>query len=61
MLRPHPLPKDSAQFMESLTPTERRLQELARVQLASSYFMEKTHAYKKWSASQNKDSKKSSK
>jgi hypothetical protein len=57
MLPPHPLPKDSAQFIESLTPTERRLQELARVQLGSSYFMEKTHAYKKWSANQKKSSK----
>ena len=50
----HPLPADAAEFLASLTHVERKLQELAREGLGSSYFMEKTNGYKAWKAKQAK-------
>jgi hypothetical protein len=44
----HPLPKDGNEFLSSLAPQEREVQQLAADTLKSSYFMEKTHAYRKW-------------
>ena len=44
----HPLPADAQEFLASLSPVERKLQELARENLGSSYFMEKTNGYKAW-------------
>ncbi len=49
-LPPHTLPVDCNAFLNSLSPIERQLQELAAEKLGSSYFMEKTSAYKKWKA-----------
>ncbi len=53
-LPPHKVPDDAKMFLASLTPIERSLQALAQEKLGSCYFMEKTHAYKKWKASQKK-------
>jgi hypothetical protein len=49
-LPPHKKPTNAQDFMASLSPVERKLQELAAEKLGSSYFMEKTSAYKKWLA-----------
>jgi len=49
-LPPHKKPVDAEKFLASLKPIERKLQELAAEKLGSSYFMEKTTAYKKWLA-----------
>ena len=50
ILPPHKKPANSDEFLASLKPVERKLQELAAEKLGSSYFMEKTSAYKKWLA-----------
>jgi hypothetical protein len=50
ILPPHKKPANSEQFLASLSPVERKLQELAAEKLGSSYFMEKTSSYKKWIA-----------
>jgi hypothetical protein len=44
----HPLPKDCNEFLATLNQQEREVQQLAADMLKSSYFMEKTHAYRKW-------------
>lgn len=49
----HPLPVDASDFLASLSPVEKKLQELARENLGSSYFMEKTNGYKAWKAKKN--------
>jgi hypothetical protein len=49
----HPLPKDAQQFLENCEPKERELHQLAADMLKSSYFMEKTHSYRKWKSAQN--------
>lgn len=49
----HPLPKDAEQFLSSIDPKERELHQLAADMLKSSYFMEKTHSYRKWKTAQN--------
>lgn len=56
ILPPHEPPADAAKFLESLTDSERKLHELAMTYegLGSSYFMEKSHSYKKWKSSQGK-------
>ena len=48
ILPPHKKPANAEEFLSSLKPVERKLQELAAEKLGSSYFMEKTSAYKKW-------------
>ena len=48
ILPPHKKPANAEEFLASLKPIERKLQELAAEKLGSSYFMEKTSAYKKW-------------
>lgn len=48
ILPPHKKPANAEEFLASLKPVERKLQELAAEKLGSSYFMEKTSAYKKW-------------
>jgi len=50
ILPPHKKPANAEMFLDSLSPVERKLQELAAEKLGSSYFMEKTSAYKKWIA-----------
>ena len=54
----HKRPANAQVFLASLSPIERQLQDLAQEKLGSSYFMEKTSAYKKFLASLNSNNKK---
>lgn len=47
--KPAPLPADFDEFYASLTPEEKELHELATNFLGSSYFIQWTHMYTKWS------------
>jgi hypothetical protein len=49
----HPLPKDAKEFLASIESSEYELHQLAANMLKSSYFMEKTHSYRKWKTLQN--------
>jgi hypothetical protein len=49
----HQLPKDANEFLASIESNERELHQLAADMLKSSYFMEKTHSYRKWKTAQN--------
>lgn len=51
---PHAVDAKGQEFLASITPRERELQELARDMLKSSHFTEKTRLYEKWSAEQAK-------
>jgi hypothetical protein len=53
LLAPHPLPPDSDKFLAWCSPAERAVHLLAIQQLASSYFMEKSHGYKAWKNSKD--------
>jgi len=47
--KPSPKPVDFDEFYTSLTPAEKELHELATEKLGSSYFIQWTHMYTKWS------------
>jgi ActR/RegA family two-component response regulator len=47
--KPAPLPADFDEFFASLSEKERELHELAQERLGSSYFVQWTHMYMKWS------------
>jgi hypothetical protein len=47
--KPAPLPEDYDEFYATLTPAERELDALAKEMLASSYFIQWSHMYLKWS------------
>jgi hypothetical protein len=47
---PHAVSEKGKAFLGSLPPKERELHSLATKMLGSSYFVEKTHAFVKWSA-----------
>ncbi len=47
--KPAPLPADFDEFYASLTLAEKELHELATEKLGSSYFIQWTHMYTKWS------------
>ncbi len=49
----HILPSDAHAFLADCDAKERELHQLAADMLKSSYFMEKTHSYRKWKAAQN--------
>jgi hypothetical protein len=51
----HPLPSDADKFLAHCEPKERELHQLAADMLKSSYFMEKTHSYRKWKMAQLKN------
>jgi hypothetical protein len=44
-----PLPVDYDEFYNSLSSAEKELDELAKEKLGSSYFIQWTHMYLKWS------------
>jgi len=46
----HPISPEGKQFLTSLTQEQRNLQILAQKMLGSSYFIEKTHGFKVWLA-----------
>jgi len=48
---PAPLPPDYEEFMAAITPQERELFQIAREKLGSSFFVQWSHLYRKWSAS----------
>ena len=47
--KPAPLPADFDEFYAELTPQEKQLHELATEKLGSSYFVQWSHMYVKWS------------
>jgi len=47
--KPAPLPADFDEFYDSLTPQEKELHAMATDLLGSSYFIQWTHMYTKWS------------
>lgn len=47
--KPAPLPVDFDEFFSSLAPNEKALHYLAQDKLGSSYFVQWTHMYTKWS------------
>lgn len=47
--KPAPLPEDYEEFYASLTDAERELDRLAKQWLGSSYFVQWSHMYLKWS------------
>ena len=55
---PHPLNPKELDFMKQLPVKEQELHALATQMLGSSYFVGKTHAFKKWSSSQDKQPQK---
>ena len=44
----HPLPTDSEEFLACQDEKHKKLHEIAREFLGSSYFMERTHGYQNW-------------
>ena len=52
--KPPVKPADYTEFLESLDHKERELHEMAEKLLGSSYFVQWTHGYRKWKASQGK-------
>jgi hypothetical protein len=48
---PHSLTPEAKEFLESLSPRYRALQNLAILKLGSSHFVEKTHAFTAWKKS----------
>lgn len=51
---PAPLPADYDEFVASMTAQERELFDLAREKLGSSFFVQWSHLYKRWSAAKAK-------
>lgn len=49
-LPPHPMTGAAAEYIASLTPAQRALHELAVEKLGSSYFVDRTHGFRKWAA-----------
>lgn len=47
--RPAPLPADFDEFWASLTDAEKELHDLAVEKLGTSYFIQWTHMYTRWS------------
>jgi hypothetical protein len=52
--KPAPLPEDYEEFYAGLTEAEKELDELAKEWLGSSYFIQWSHMYTKWSKTQEK-------
>ena len=50
--KPSPLPADYDAFYASLNETERRLFEIAKVKLGSSFFVQWTRLYLEWKGKQ---------
>lgn len=48
----HPISEEAKKFLASLPEKEKILHEEAAKMLGSSYFVEKTHGFRKWKASQ---------
>ena len=48
---PHPITDKGREFLTSLDDRGRALQTMMSKSLGSSYFVERTHAFRKWTAS----------
>jgi len=48
---PHPITEKGKEFLASLDERGKALQDMMSKSLGSSYFVERTHAFRKWSAS----------
>jgi len=51
-LPPHPVAAEAVPYVETMTKEERELHDLAVKMLGSSYFVERTHGFRKWKAAQ---------
>jgi hypothetical protein len=47
---PHPVTKEGKEFLASLSERDKKLHEMMSKSLGSSYFVERTHQFRKWSA-----------
>ena len=47
---PHPISEEGRRFLASLSEREMALQTMMSKSLGSSYFVERTHAFRKWKA-----------
>ena len=47
---PHPITKEGKEFLASLSERDKKLHEMMSKSLGSSYFVERTHQFRKWSA-----------
>lgn len=47
-LPPHPVKGDALKYIESMSPEQRKLHELAIRMLGSSYFVERTRGFEKY-------------
>ncbi len=56
-LPPHPLTEEEAAYIAALTPEKRELHELAVKMLGSSYFVGRTHGFRKAAAAVNPKTK----
>lgn len=54
VLPPHQPPPDAAEYLAAVSEEERKLVTMAIERLGSSYFMEKSHGYLAWKATQSK-------
>jgi hypothetical protein len=55
--KPAPLPEDYEEFYAGLTEAEKELDQLAKEWLGSSYFIQWSHMYTKWSKTQSEKNK----
>jgi hypothetical protein len=49
-LPPHPVVDKAAEYIAGMTVQQKELHELATQMLGSSYFVERTHGFRKWLA-----------
>ena len=56
-LPPHTPSKEADAYLATRTPEQRELHDLAVKMLGSSYFVERTHGFRKWAAAQGKKEK----
>jgi hypothetical protein len=56
-LPPHPVVAKAAAYVAAMTPKQRELHELATQMLGSSYFVDRTHGFRKWLAAQQAQAK----
>ncbi len=52
--KPSPIPHDADEFISSLSDKERELLKMGQEMLGSSFFLQWTHAYKKWKVANSK-------
>ncbi len=52
--KPSPLPEDADEFIATLSDKERELMKMGQEMLGSSFFLQWTHAYKKWKTAKGK-------